>query len=56
MLTSDLEAAAKAEGFSSRTLRRAKDELKQDGETAYRQKQFNGERAWYIYKAKLSVA
>ena len=44
----DLEGKAKAEGYSFRTLRRAKDELKRDGEIRYYQTGSASEKVWFI--------
>lgn len=44
----DLETRAQSEGYSIRTLRRAKDELKQDAEIRYFQTGSTTEKIWFI--------
>ena len=49
----DLEEKAKAEGYSFRTLRRAKDELKKDGEIKYYQTGSTTEKVWFITRQSI---
>ena len=53
MPTKDLEDLAKAEGYSYRTLRRAKDELKHDTEIRYYQIGAGKDKTWYIERLML---
>lgn len=53
MPTKDLEDDAKADGYSYKTLRRAKDELKRDSEIRYYQVGAGKEKAWYVERLKL---
>lgn len=50
MLTKDLEHDAQTAGYSTRTLRRAKDELKADGQVKYFQTGSTKDKVWHIQK------
>ena len=53
MATKALEALAKAAGYSEHTLRRAKEELKQDKDIQYRQVGAPSEKVWYVERITL---
>ena len=55
MQTKTLEDAASNEGYSFRTLRRAKDELKQEREIRYFQTGSAKEKTWYIERQSLPM-
>ena len=48
----DLESTARAAGYSFHTLRRSKEELKQDGQVKYFQTGSGKEKIWHIQKAE----
>lgn len=48
MQVRDLEKAAKEAGYSFATIKRAKDELKEDGQITYRSTGFGKEKIWHI--------
>nr|DAR48802.1 MAG TPA: DNA directed DNA polymerase [Caudoviricetes sp.] len=54
MKTKDLEEQAKEAGYSYRTTRRAKDDLKKNGDIKYFQTGSAKEKTWYIEKVKFS--
>ena len=56
MPTKELEDDAKAEGYSYRTLRRAKDELKRDTEIRYYQAGNGKDKVWYVERLTLPDA
>lgn len=55
MLTKDLEDAANAAGYSFRTLRRAKDELKQERRVKYVQTGGTKDKVWYIQRVEQQI-
>lgn len=54
MKTKDLEEQAKESGYSYITFRRAKDDLKKNGDIKYFATGFSKEKTWYIEKVKFS--
>lgn len=52
--TSDLESQAKAAGYSDRTVRRAKDDLKASGDIRYRNTGGSSEKIWYTERSSFT--